>query len=408
MKKDRILDLFIILLAVFFFLPTLGWACTVTDTPTTTCTCAVPICTISSVMSCAKKGDTIQISGTCQDNVIIPVGGLTLEGTGTSPTVQALDSSAPVFTVSNKDVAITGLTITGGTTGIYVGLSGLASISGNTISGASDAGVLVSNSGYASIINNTISGNSDAGILVMENASAHIGFSTYSDTIASQNVITGNGTGIVVRNTSSAAIVGNKINGNTQNGILVARLSQADIADNTIDGNGLNGIAVTGNSVVNLAESILGGIYATVNSTDGNSENLEFGLVCLAGGCVSGYLGSLDGAEGDTTIDPTCINVLVVSPYTILGTWNTTCSGGSGGCPTQQMTFSKNGKGTYKSTKPGSFTWNLAGLELTVIISHQTMYGPITWGATSKTFTWTYETVGQSGTTTMTFAFVHK
>ena len=383
MANERIPSSFVVLLVVLFVLPSMGWAaCTVTDSPTTTCTGDGS--TISSLMSCVKSGDTLSVTGSCSDNIIITKGGITLNGPGV--TITAADPTMPVVEVIGSNTTINGFTISGGT-----------------------VGVLAAEEAHINLLNNTIINTTKAGVIVRENSSAHIGFHNFSDTTASPNTIGPNtGLGIDVDSTSSAKIIGNTITGNTGDGILVRMGSQAEIAGNVIDGNSVNGIEVRGNSGVNLADNSIGGIYAQQNFTDGNAQNQGVGVACLYGGVVAGNLGFLDGVKGTSHFDSTCIDALSNLTYSLVGTWNvTSCTGNSLLCPgtPAQMTMSPNGKGVFKDPKPKSFTWSIAGFELLVIGNH-TMFGPIAL-ADSKHFFWTFEEAGQSGGSA-TISFMHK
>ena len=383
MGKEKFSSSFVVLLGVLFVLPSMGWAaCTVIDSPTASCTGDGS--TISSLMSCVKSGDTLSVTGSCSDNVIITKGGITLNGPGV--TITAADPTMPVVEVIGSNTTINGFTISGGT-----------------------VGVLAAEEAHINLLNNTIINTTKAGVIVRENSSAHIGFHNFSDTTASPNTIGPNtGLGIDVDSTSSAKIIGNTITGNTGDGILVRMGSQAEIAGNVIDSNSVNGVEVRGDSGVNLADNTIGGIYAQLNSTNGNAQNQGVGVACLYGGVVAGNLGLLDGVKGTNYFDSTCVNALAVSPYSLVGTWNmTSCteSGGAAFCPTGtlQLLVSPKGSGVDKEgTKAKPFTWILQGLDLTIIGKNNTMFGPITW-TDNKDFSWTFEEAGQAGSATMTF-----
>lgn len=371
MGKEKYSPSFVVLLVALFVLPSMGWAaCTVIDSPTDSCTGDGS--TISSLMSCAKSGDTLTVTGDCFDNVVITKGGITLT-TSTSATITAADKTKPVVEVIGSNTTISGFTISEGT-----------------------VGVLAAEEAHINLLYNTIINNTKGGVIVRENSSAHIGFVSFSETTASSNGIGPNtGPGIDVNSNSSAKIIGNTITNNTGDGIMVRMGSQAEIAGNVIGDNSGNGIEVRGNSGVNLADNTIGGIYAQLDITPGNAQNQGFGIACLYGGVVAGNLEFLNGVKGTSHFDSTCIDALSKNPYSLVGTWNvTSCTGNCQGMPTQ-MTMSPNGKGVFKYPKPKSFTWSIEGHELLVIGNH-TMYGPITW-TDSKNFIWVFDEVGQSG-----------
>jgi parallel beta-helix repeat protein len=273
----------------------------------------------------AASGDTIRVSGICNENVVVNksviIDGSGIPSTGT-PTaeIHATDPGTATVKITSGGVTFRNFhSIQGGQDGIYVSACG-PTIFNNTIQTNGRDGILVSegtgptinsnnihNNGrygidlyagtFATIINNTITNNTDDGIYIIENSAGRIGFSSGSDTVASPNTITNNGgLGIYVHQSSNARIVGNTISDNAGDGIFVARLSHADIASNTINHNTGNGIVVSGNSVVNLGNGSGTTIFDSPNSTTVN--NIKWGIVSSAGALVAGRLGTLNGDYG--------------------------------------------------------------------------------------------------------------
>jgi parallel beta-helix repeat protein len=258
----------------------------------------------------ARSGDTVQVNGTCEENVNIPEGKnrITLDGGGHA-TNHGPDPAISSIAVRGMGTTITALTISGGRDGIDVGRNATAVIDGNTITGAGRFGILVHGSGAAAIVNNTIENNQNNGIVVSTNSFAFVGVRSGEDAVASPNIIRFNGGhGVSVAFSSAARVVGNTIGNNTRNGINVERASNASAASNSIDGNGQNGVYVTENSAVNLGSDTGSGIYDAPNQTTAN--NVLGGIACRVGGAANGRLGTLNGNGGAKDFGGTCVNSL--------------------------------------------------------------------------------------------------
>jgi len=172
----------------------------------------------------SRPGASILVSGTCLENVTIPLGkdGITLDGGGTAG-ITATDPARPVVLIRGQDITVRGFTITGGLGGVAITQGGRGLIDGNIIRDSSFYGVGASQLSAAVIVNNTIQNHQQAGIGVAETSYAFIGFVQASDTVASPNIISGNRTqGIVVFRGSYARIVGNELSNNGANGVNVS------------------------------------------------------------------------------------------------------------------------------------------------------------------------------------------
>jgi hypothetical protein len=270
-----------------------------------------PVGRLQRAINAAHPGDTILVSGTCPENVTIPLGKdlITLDGGGAAA-IAGPDSTQPTVLVRAKDITIKAFAITGGFGGIAFTQGGTGRIDGNTVHDTGSYGVVVSQLSAAVIVNNTIYNNFQAGIGVAETSYAYIGFVTPTDTVASPNVITGNrAQGIAVFRGSYARIVGNDISQNGANGVNVRESSSAQISDNTINGNGVNGILVAQNSGVLLGADTGNTIFTLPNTTTIN--NVGFGLRCQIAGFADGRFGSLNGDGGSEDYAEGCINSLV-------------------------------------------------------------------------------------------------
>jgi nitrous oxidase accessory protein NosD len=259
----------------------------------------------------ARPGDTIEVIGTCYENVVIPVDKdrITLDGGGNA-TINGPDATMNTLQVRGpRGTTIRGLTITGGRVGIDISRSASALIDGNTIERTGRNGITLGALASANIANNTIQDNPGQGILVTGAAFGFIGFASADDTVASPNVIRGNGiNGISVTLSSSARIAGNVISDNARNGILVERASQANVSDNLIEANGQNGIFVTENSGVNLGSDTGSGLFDAPNRTTVN--NGLSGISCRVGAYANGRIGTLNGGGGQKDVGATCIDSL--------------------------------------------------------------------------------------------------
>jgi parallel beta-helix repeat protein len=260
-----------------------------------------------------KPGDILVVTGTCNENVVIPqhISGITIDGQN-STTINGIDPAETTLTNRGANNTIKNLTITGGQTGIQIQRSSSATIDTLVINGVGGSGILVSGSSTARIINSTITNNvNGSGISISENSNARIGFLTNNDTTASGNTITGNNRGIVVSEASNAVIVGNVISNNTLEGILVNTVSHADIASNTIDANGNNGVHFGRNSGVDLGADTGTSIFELPNSTTPGSANVGFGIRCFINSYVDRRAGTLNGTLGQKEILSGCVDSLL-------------------------------------------------------------------------------------------------
>jgi parallel beta-helix repeat protein len=263
-------------------------------------------CSTQKLQDAIGSGDTIQVSGTCKENIFVGGSGITLDGGG-GATIEGADANFNTVEVKGRNITIRGFTITGGKVGIFVYRDDYALIEDNTIENTGGHGIELRNTTQTKIINNTIRNNPEDGIYVADNSFARIGFSFPTDSVASPNVIEDNGgNGITVTRLSSARIVGNTVRGNGGNGVAVERVSQADISANTINGNDQNGIFVTQNSGGNLGNDRGTGIYDSPNIT--TAKNINWGIKGTIGAYVDGRRGSLNGLSGVISVDSKSMN----------------------------------------------------------------------------------------------------
>jgi parallel beta-helix repeat protein len=266
--------------------------------------------TIGNMVKKLKPGDTLSVTGTCNENLVIPeeITRIVLDGQGKA-TISGSDVSIPTIAVNGRGITIKGFTVTGGRDGIVVSRGGQAVINGNTIQGTARIGLQVNQTSFAVIVNNTIQKNQTNGISIGGSSYASIGFVTALDKTASPNTIQDNGqNGISVQRSSSARITGNTIRNNKLNGVLVSRSSQADITSSTIDANGMSGINVSQNSSVQLGADKGTGIFEAPNTT--TAGNSQFGIRCGVNSSADGRLGTLSGNNGAKDFDNSCVDSL--------------------------------------------------------------------------------------------------
>ena len=115
-----------------------------------------------------QPGETLTVSGTCNENVVIPeeIHRITLDGQGTA-TING------TLTIRGKGITIMGFTITGGGDGIVV-ISGQAIIRDNTISNNVGSGILIEGVSQADVFINEIDGNGQDGIKLTENSGVNL------------------------------------------------------------------------------------------------------------------------------------------------------------------------------------------------------------------------------------------
>lgn len=269
---------------------------------------------ITAGLSNVKPGDTLKVSGSCKENLIIPeeVQKITLDGEGKA-TIAGGDKTKDTILVYGTGVIIKGFTITGGRDGIHVLGGATALVDRNTIQNTGRFGIYVTQHSSARIVNSTIQNNGWNGVSVSGGSFAYIGFLAYldlQDKAASPNTIQGNGrAGIHVHRTAYARIAGNTITNNKGHGIEVLAASHAQIGTNTIDGNAGDGVFVSQSSAVDLGSAKGSGILNLPNKS--GSPNRGFGIRCTMGGSVGGRLETLNGSKGAKSFESGCSDGLV-------------------------------------------------------------------------------------------------
>jgi hypothetical protein len=220
--------------------------------------------TINSVLTKAKDGDTIRVSGTCHETLSITRSGLTLAGVG-GPIIDGGGSTGAVITVSGAQrVSIKGLTVQNGGYGILIGGMAGAALQKVRAQNNSSANIQVGGSGSAMLTDCTMINGAGIGLYVLANSSVGLA----GTTIASNNSVFGI---LLAMSSSMGAGPGGKlqVNGNGNNGILIGNTSSAvfnGIAVTT-NRNGGWGTQVDGNSSLQVQGT--GSLLAFANKKDG-------------------------------------------------------------------------------------------------------------------------------------------
>jgi hypothetical protein len=266
--------------------------------------------TITATLQSVHRGDTVIISGTCNENVLIsdPTGhyaGVTLDGQGTA-TISGPDPTLNVVELTGvSGFTIRGLTITGGNDGLSINTGSIIAIDSVVVQNTGRHGIHFqrgSTDGY--VVNSTIQNNPGNGIVINENSYVRVGF---TDGVGASQGDTGpcviqnnGGYGIRIQRGATARVYTDTIRYNGNNGINIESASYAEVASNVIEGNTKNGIAVSENSTLHL-----GNPSGTKNEDQPNTTNVPnglFGLSASWGSYVSGRMGTLNGNSGASTI----------------------------------------------------------------------------------------------------------
>ena len=266
--------------------------------------------TIMAALANVKPGDTVQVSGTCNEQVSFApeMVRITLDGQKKT-TIQHPGKAAPsphtVF-IRGKDITVKGITVVGGLDGIHLSGPASAELDGNVVNKAARAGIHIDKGSVARIINNTIQENGAYGIDITGVSLAYIGLRIPRIPALSPNTIRNNGgSGINIERSSTAWIVGNTISNNKGSGIIVHRNSQADVMGNVINANGGDAITASYNAGINLRSE---------PRTDGPNQTAQAnggaGIKCMVGGYVDGPLGTLAGTRGAKAIESGCVDRL--------------------------------------------------------------------------------------------------
>jgi hypothetical protein len=265
--------------------------------------------TIAGALRFLRAGDTLIISGMCNENLLLTsltgqYNGVTFDGQGTA-TIAGPDSTLNVIElVGVSGFTIRGLTITGGNDGLSINTGSVVAIDSVVVQGVGRHGIHFqrgSSDGY--VVNSTVQNNPGNGIVINENSYVRVGF---TDGVGASQGATGpcviqnnGGHGIRIQRGASARVYTSTISNNGNNGINIESASYAEVASDVIEGNSKNGIAVTENSTLHLGNP--SGIKNEDMPNTSSVPNGQFGLTVSWGSYVSGRMGTLTGTSGAST-----------------------------------------------------------------------------------------------------------
>src|SRR5262245_59194617 len=263
---------------------------------------------IQAALGNVKPGDTVLVSGKCNEQVSFEAElvRITLDGQKKTTIQHPGKGAASPHTVfiRGKDITVKGITVVGGLDGIHLAGPASAELDGNTVVKAARAGIHIDKGSVARILGNTVEGSGAYGIDVTGVSLAYIGVRIPRIPALAPNTIRNNGgPGINIERGSVAWIVGNTVSNNKGSGIVVHRNAQADVMANVINANDGDAIAVLYNSGIHLrSEPRKDGPNTTAEANGGVA------IRCSTGGFVDGPLGSLAGKQGVKAIDHGCVD----------------------------------------------------------------------------------------------------
>jgi parallel beta-helix repeat protein len=212
---------------------------------------------------------TIQVKGTCNENVAIVRDDVTLIADPSGGTVNGPDPNKHTIDVRAGRTVIDGLTVTGGRAGINLYGSGGSTIRNCTVQNAGSAGIVFKGSSYGIVDNCTIQNNGAHGIYI-EDASVTVTNSVISFNRMGIDVQLGGSAWIgIISGITGLQYAGNMISNNYGNGIFVYGGSSAYIGGNTIYGNGTapnTFYGVSGIQAINSTAILIGGNTITNNT----------------------------------------------------------------------------------------------------------------------------------------------
>ena len=266
--------------------------------------------TIGQAIQTLKPGDTLLVSGTCNENVTIgqEVQRITLDGQGTA--VIHGDSSANAVTILGRGITFRGFHVIGGAPqGIAVTDGGSAVIDGNVVEFADRNGITVFRNSSADILNNVVQNNPLAGIAVQYESSSRIGwYGPPTNRISAPNTIQNNGTqGVQVYRGSTAQIFTNTIQNNGSHGVFVDRNAQAEVGANTMTGNGGDGIRAMRGAVLDIGTDV-NHLTPAFDDDTNTGTNAGYAVSCMIGGNVDGRFGALTGLLGLKLFTEGCVD----------------------------------------------------------------------------------------------------
>ena len=190
--------------------------------------------------------NTITISGACTENITIgSFDRLSLIGQGSASITDNSGGTAGVITVADSQrISIQGLTINGGSAGIFCVDHSLCRFSGNTIQDSKGSGVVVTDSSRAEFNGDVIQNNTGVGVDLFSASQVRMDGATIRGNRAFAAAF--------VRLESYFDIDATTIQNNQGHGVLLERSSTMRMRGSSISSNGVDGIQANGNSLVQV------------------------------------------------------------------------------------------------------------------------------------------------------------
>jgi Right handed beta helix region len=234
--------------------------------------------TLTDALKTAKPGDTLKVTGTCQERVTITTDRLTLDGGGSGPT----ELFEAVVTIDGvQGVTLMGFTIQNSPSLGILGVGGAAFVvQDTTMQNNGRAGIFLNNNSSAELIDVEVKDSGGIGIPVQNNSTAVLKGNVSS---------TGSGSnGIAVQSGSTLEIRGASVQASNNGGggidivdsqaiIFGYPESQGSIV--TADDNGSDGIFVATGSLSFFGGAFAGtGSLATISASNNGGSGIAIGL----------------------------------------------------------------------------------------------------------------------------------
>ena len=260
--------------------------------------------TIKAAMDQAQPGDTIMITGTCREAVVVDKDGITLDGGGSAVIDGSGIDASMILVKGYQNVTIKGLTVQNGLHGITITESAAAWLENVTVQGIRSRGDFESGVGIA--VYNSSSVVLTGTIIANDNAWSGMGVYNSSTVVIVGDVViegdrlpqaslqaNGNGAGILVL-LGSSFVMGSQvatitITDNTASGLLIGGTSTASFYGDTVtfSDNGGSGVHVSGGSSATFAVQ-----SAEFNNNEGSGVAVfEGSTATLSGGAINGDQG---------------------------------------------------------------------------------------------------------------------
>lgn len=181
----------------------------------------------------------VVVSGTCTENVTIERDDVVLRGVASGSGVSGADATKPTILINGaRRVALEGLTVAGGLSGVKAVGGASIAIRGSVVRGAATHGIFLERGASAEVDGSTFESNVQAGVNAQQASSLTM----------TGSAVRGNGfSGVTVGKGSHAILgaenagiicCGNTIENNGLDGVIVFDASSANFYGNTIQGNG--------------------------------------------------------------------------------------------------------------------------------------------------------------------------